>query len=351
MRQVKIGKRWVGEGKPSYLIAEIGSNFDGSMKRAKKLIDLAKECGADCAKFQCFTTNKIISREGFDGLKTGFQAKWKKPVTEVYKKAEFPRSWHKELFAYCKKKKIDFMSSPYDTEAVDLLDKLGVPAFKIGSGDITWLSMIRYIAKKNKPVILATGASTLAEVAEAVKVIRGTGNKNIILLQCVTNYPSRFENANIRAMKSMGDKFNLPVGYSDHTPGSVVPLGAIALGGCMIEKHFTDDKRRQGPDHPFAMDGKDFKAMADQIRLLEKSLGSSAKELYPEEGTTVVLQRRCLRAAVNIAKGDRIKKEMVEVLRPCPKNALPPKFETKIIGCKATANIKKGDPFTRSVLA
>jgi N-acetylneuraminate synthase len=351
MKQVKIGKRWVGEGEPAYLIAEIGSNFDGSIARAKKLIDLAKDCGADCAKFQCFTTDKIISKEGFSGLQTAFQAKWKKPVHEVYKGAEFPRAWHKELFAYCRKAGLDFMSAPYDREAVDILDALGVPAFKIGSGDITWLSMLRYIARKKKPVILAAGASTLAEVDEAVAAIKAAGNPNIILLQCVTNYPSHFENAHIRAMKAMGDMFNVPYGYSDHTPGSVVPLGAVALGACLIEKHFTDDKARKGPDHPFAMDGNDFKEMCTGIRNLEKALGSTVKELYAEESQTVILQRRCLRAAADIPQGARIGSGMIAVLRPCPKDALAPKFENVVIGKKTRRAMKKGDPFSWAELS
>ncbi len=346
MKQVKIGKRWVGEGEPSYLIAEIGSNFDGSMARAKKLIDLAKDCGADCAKFQCFTTDKIISREGFSGLKSGFQAKWKKPVHEVYKGAEFPRAWHKDLMAYCRKAGLDFMSTPYDREAVDELDRLGIPAFKIGSGDITWLSMIKYIASKKRPVILAAGASSLAESAEAIAAIREAGNENIILLQCVTNYPSHFENAHIRAMKAMGEMFNVPVGYSDHTPGSVVPLGAVALGGCLIEKHFTDDKNRPGPDHPFAMDGKDFKEMCTSIRNLEKAMGGTVKELYAEESQTVVLQRRCLRATVDIPQGTKIGVGMITVLRPCPKDALPPKYESMLPGMRTRRAMKKGDAFT-----
>lgn len=350
MKRVKIGKRWVGEGEPSYLIAEIGSNFDGSMARAKKLIDLAVDCGADCAKFQCFSTDKIISKEGFEGMRSAFQAKWKKPVHEVYRAAEFPRAWHKELFGYCRKRSIDFMSTPYDRAAVDEIDALGVPAHKIGSGDITWLEMIRYIANKKKPVILAAGASTLAEVAEAVSTIRGAGNDQIILLQCVTNYPSHFEHANLRAMKAMGEMFDVAVGYSDHTPGSVVPLGAVALGGCLIEKHFTDDKKRRGPDHPFAMDGKDFKEMVGSVRLLEKAMGSTVKELYPEESQTVVLQRRCLRAARPIAAGAKIEKEMVDVLRPCPKEALAPKYRGVITGKRTRRALKKGDPFTWSAL-
>lgn len=348
MKKIKIGKRWVGEGEPTYLIAEIGSNFDGKLKRAKMLINLARDCGADCAKFQCFSTDRIISREGFEGIKVGFQAKWKKPVYQIYKDAEFPRKWHEELFHYAKKKGIDFLSTPYDKKAVDILDKLGITAFKIGSGDITWLEMLKFIAKKKKPIILATGASSLDEVKEAIGAIRSEGNNEIVLLQCVTNYPSSFEHANIRSMKAMGEKFSLPVGYSDHTPGLIVPLGAVTLGACIIEKHFTDDKTRKGPDHPFAMDAKDFKAMAEGIRKLEKALGSETKRLYKEEHQTVILQRRCLRAAKDIQKGEKIKSGMIDVLRPCPKTALVPKYKAKILGKAARTAFKKGDAFTRS---
>lgn len=346
MKKIKIGKRTIGEGQPSYLIAEIGSNFDRSIERAKMLIDLAKASGADAAKFQCFKAERIVSAEGFKGLKTAFQSKWKKPVYEVYKDAEFPREWHKELYNYTIKKGLDFISAAYDFEGVDIVDKLGVPFHKIGSGDITWLEMVRYVAKKGKPVVLACGSSTLAEVDEAIKTIRAEGNNDIILLQCVTNYPSTFESANIRAMKAMGDLFDVLTGYSDHTPGSVVPLGAIALGGCMIEKHFTDDKTRNGPDHPFAMDGKDFKEMSDSIRNLEKALGSPAKEIYEEEKTTVILQRRCLRAARDIPKGTKLTAAMVDVLRPATVGGLYPKYKEVIVGSKVNTNLKKGEPFT-----
>jgi sialic acid synthase SpsE len=346
MKKIKIAERWVGNGAPAYIIAEIGSNFDGSMKRAKMLIELAKDCGADAAKVQCFAADKIVSKEGFMGLKMGFQAKWEKPVYEVYKSAEFPRQWHDELFHYAAERGMHFLSSPYDKEAVDILDKLGVPAFKIGSGDITWHDMLRYIAKKGKPVILATGASTIAEVEEALKIIRSEGNNEIILLQCVTNYPSHFEFANIRAMKAMGEVFNIPVGYSDHTPGIAIPLGAVALGACVIEKHFTDDKAGKGPDHPFAMDGKDFKEMVDGIRALEKALGSTEKYLYEEEKEPVILQRRCLRAAKDIPAGSKITEDMIDVLRPLAKDALYPKYKELIIGRQPKVDMKKGEPFT-----
>lgn len=346
MRKIKINNRWIGEGEPVYFIAEIGSNFDGSLKRAKKLIDLAKDCRADAVKFQCFSADKIISKETFDKMKVGFQSKWKKSVYEVYKGAEFPRDWHKELFGYINSKGLDFLSAPYDMEAVDILDDLGVSVFKVGSGDITWHEILSYIAQKKKPIILATGASTILEIEEALKIIRKEGNKDIVLLQCVTNYPSTFDSANIRAMKAMGEMFDVLVGYSDHTPGSIVPLGAVCLGGCVIEKHFTDDKTRPGPDHPFAMDGKDFKEMVDSVRTLERALGSPVKDLYEEESVTVILQRRCLRAANDIQKGSVLSESMIDVLRPSAQNGLSPKYKNMIIGRKAKSNMKKGDAFT-----
>lgn len=346
MKKIKIGDRWIGGEEPAYIIAEIGSNFDGDIKRAKALIDLAKKCGADAAKFQCFSAPKIVSKEAFDRMKVGFQSKWDKSVYEVYQSAEFPREWHEELYRYTMGKGLHFLSAPYDFEAVDILDDLGVPAMKIGSGDITWLEIIEYIAKKGKPVILGTGSSTIAEVEEAVKVIRKTGNNDIVLLQCITNYPSSFESANIRAMKAMGETFNVLVGYSDHTPGSIVPLGAVSLGGCVIEKHFTDDKTRPGPDHPFAMDGKDFKEMVDSIRTLEKALGSPVKDLYEEENETVIIQRRCLRASKDILKGERVTEDMIDVLRPSDDNGLIPKYKKVVVGRQLKNDMKKGDAFT-----
>ena len=346
MKAIKIGKRQVGPGHPCYVIAEVGSNFDRSIERAKMLIDLAKECGANAVKFQCFSADRIVSREGFEGLQTAFQSKWKKPVYEVYKDAEFPRNWHEELNRYALNKGLDFLSAPYDMEAADILENLKVPVYKIGSGDITWHEFLRYVAAKGKPMILGTGASTIAEIDEAVRVIRDAGNTDLALLQCVTNYPSHYEYANIRAMKAMGETFDVPVGYSDHTPGNIVPLGAVSLGACIIEKHFTDDKTRPGPDHPFAMDGKDFKDMVNGIRTLEKALGSPVKDLYAEESETAFLQRRCLRAARDIRKGTRITKDMMAALRPVSPGALEPKYADTVVGREARCDIKKGEGIT-----
>ena len=343
MHKIKIGDRYVGDGEPVYIIAEIGSNFDGNLEQAKKLADLAKEVGADAVKFQSFTPDKIIARKGFQ-TKSSFQAEWDKSVYEVYSDAMFPREWHGELAKYCREKGIHFFSSPYDREAVDLLDELGVPVFKIGSGEITNLSFLEYVARKRKPIILGTGASTLGEIEEAVNTIRTAGNEDIILLQCVTNYPSPIEQANIRAMVALGETFQVLVGYSDHSPGSVVPLGAVALGACVIEKHFTFDKTRKGPDHPFAMDVPEMTAMVWDIRLLEKALGSPVKRVYPAEAETVIIQRRSLFAKTDIPAGTVITEEMIEPLRPAI--GVSPKYMEIIIGRKARVDIPEGEPIT-----
>jgi len=346
MKTIKIGNKFIGEGYPAFTIAEIGSNFDGSIDRAKKLIDLAKECGADAVKFQSFKTEKIVSEKGFEGLKVGFQSGWKEKVTDVYRKAEFPREWHKILFDYSKERGLVWFSAPYDKEAVDTLDEIGVEVFKIGSGDITWLEMVRYIAKKGKPIILATGASTMEEIDEAVKAIESEGNNKIILLQCVTNYPSKYGSANLKVLQLFQKLYDYPVGYSDHTPGYIVPMGTVAMGGKVIEKHFTDDKTRPGPDHPHAMNPEEFKLMVDNIRKLEMAFGNTDKRVYPEEENTVIIQRRCIRAKTEIKKGTLIEKEMLEVLRPAPKESIYPKYLEKVIGKSATEDIPKGEALT-----
>jgi len=343
MRNIRIGDRYLGDGEPVYIIAEIGSNFDGNLEQAKKLIDLAREAGADAAKFQSFSPDKILARKGFK-TRVSFQAKWDKPVYEVYAEAMLPREWHRELAVYCRGKGIDFLSAPYDTEAADLLDDIGVPAFKIGSGEITNISFLEYVAGKGSPIILGTGASTLGEVEAAVNAIRGAGNENIVLLQCVTAYPSPIEQANIRAMVAMGEAFGVPVGYSDHTPGSVVPLGAVALGACVIEKHFTFDKSRLGPDHPFAMDVAETVAMIRDIRLLELALGSPVKQVAPAEKETVVIQRRGLFASVDIPAGTIITEAILESLRPAI--GIPLACRELVVGRQARADIQEGEPVT-----
>jgi sialic acid synthase SpsE len=352
-REIRIGRHLVGPGHPAYVIAEIGSNFDGSLARAKKLARMSKEAGADAFKIQNFTAPKIVSSIGFKNLQVAFQAKWDKPVVEVYRAAEFPRDWLKEISDYCKKIGIDFFSSPYDTDAVDLLEGIGVPAYKLGAGEIDNLEFIEYVAKTGKPVIISAGAATVPEIRQAVGVMREAGNDKLILLQCVTNYPSPVADANLKAMVAIGDEFNVPVGYSDHTIGKeggaddplgglTVPLGAVALGACVIEKHVTDDRSRKGPDHPFAVTMPEFATMIRGIRAMERALGDGKKRVMPSEKRTVIIQRRGMYAAKNIAKGEKIRRASILYLRPAV--GLRPPLIKKIIGTKARRAIKAGQP-------
>ena len=341
--EIKIGNKTIGLNHPTYIIAEIGANFDGSIEKAKKLVDAAKECGADCAKFQTFTAEKIVSDAGFKKMTLhGVHGSWGRSVYDVFKDVEFPHEWHKEISDYCKKVGIDFSTSPYDKEAVDLCCDLDVPFIKLGSGDITWLSMLEYIAKKGKPMMLATGDATISEIDDAVRTILATGNNQLVLMQCVTNYPSKLESANIRVIESYQKMYNILTGYSDHAPGSVVALGAVALGARVIEKHFTLNKNDKGPDHPHSMEPDEFKFMVKSIRELEKSLGTSFKQVVEEESETVFVQRRGLCAKNEIAEGAVIRPEDIDVLRPAL--GIPPKFEKTIAGKTSSRKILKGEP-------
>ncbi len=349
---ITVGKRKIGPGFPTYIISEVGSNFDGDLKRAKYLAKLSLELGADAFKIQNFLAEKIVSETGFSNLQVSFQSKWKKSVVDVYKAAEFPRKWLLELSDYCKKIGIDFFSAPYDKEAVDLLEEINAPIYKIGSGEIDNLEFIDYVAKAGKPILISCGSSTIGEIDTAIKTIRKNNNQ-IVLLQCVTNYPSPIEDANIRAMAALGKRFGVPVGYSDHTAGSdaggndplfgiTVPIGAVACGACVIEKHFTDDIKRVGPDHPFAANPKTFKVMVDGIRAMEKALGDGVKRIMPSEKQTVIIQRRGIYANRGIKKGEILKREMVEFLRPAKFFRPPALF--KILGKKAKMDVGAGEP-------
>lgn len=340
---IKIGNKEIGEGKPTYIIADIGANFDGNLNKAKRLALAVKEAGGDVVKIQSFLASKIVSGKGFSSMRLkGVHGSWGRPVDEIFKEAEFPREWHKEFFDYCKSIGIAVSSSPYDFDAVDLMDEIGIDFYKIGSGDITWHEMLRYIAKKNKPIILATGASTLAEVDEAVNVITSAGNKNLILLQCITNYPSRIESANINVLKTYRQAFDIITGYSDHSPGDTVVLGAVASGAKIIEKHFTLNKNDNGPDHPHSMNPEEFHNMARKIRQLEKAMGNGRKTVVEEESETVIVQRRSLYARTAIAQDAVIKKDDIIELRPAL--GILPKFKPIVIGRKAKRDIEAGEP-------
>ena len=342
-KEIKIGNEIIGDTHPTYFIAEIGANFDGSIEKAKHLIDAAKKAGADCAKFQTFSTPRIVSEGGFSHMQLkGVHGSWGRTVSEVFKDAEFPVAWHKEIADYCKVVGIDFSTSPYFKEAVDLCVDLDVPFIKIGSGDITWLEMLDYIARKGKPVMLATGDATMSEIDEAVRTIEATGNKDLVLMQCITNYPSKIESANVNVLKTYQSAFDVLTGYSDHAPGHVVALASVVIGGRVIEKHFTLNKTDKGPDHPHSMEPQEFRFMVDSIREVERAMGSTRKEVVAEEGETVYVQRRCLYAKQDLKKGHIMTSEDIDILRPAL--GIPPKFKPMIIGKECKEDIVKGQP-------
>lgn len=343
---IKIADRLIGENHPTYFIADISANHDGSLERAKMLVRLAKEAGADAAKFQNFRAPKIVSDYGFRSMggQVSHQAKWKKSVFEVYQGASIPFEWTPVLQKTCDEVGIHYFSAPYDFDAIDMLDKY-VPAYKIGSGDITWLEACERIASKGKPVLLATGASDIGDVQRAVHTILKI-NRQLVLMQCNTNYTGGLENfdyIHLRVLKTYRVMFpELVLGLSDHTPGHAAILGAVALGARVIEKHFTDDTRREGPDHPFSMTPETWAEMVENTRRLERALGSADKVVTDNEKDTVIVQRRCLRAARDIKAGETLTREMIDVLRPATPGAILPYEIAAVIGTRALQDISSG---------
>jgi sialic acid synthase SpsE len=344
--RIGIAGRTIGAGYPTYFIADIAANHDGDLQRAVDLIHRAAQAGADAAKFQHFRAAKIVSRRGFDsGPQLSHQSKWKKPVYEVYQSASVPWDWTETLKHACDEAGIHFFSSPYDTEAVDMLDPY-VPAFKIGSGDITWTSALEHMARTGKPLLLATGASNLEEVERAVAAILAI-NPQLVLMQCNTNYTGSLENfrfVNLNVLRTFADLYpNLVLGLSDHTPGHAAVLGAVALGASAVEKHFTDDRTREGPDHPFSMDPQSWRDMVARTRELEYALGDGKKVVEANEQETVVIQRRCLRAARRLPANIVLKSGDLEPLRPAPSDAIFPYDEHRVIGRRLLKDLEHGD--------
>jgi len=355
MTTFRLGKKPVGQEHPTYFVADISANHDGDFERAKLLIRLCAEAGADAAKFQNFRAPKIVSERGFIGLgnQLSHQAKWKKSVFQVYREASLPWEWTPALKRECEACGIEYFSAPYDLEAVDMLDPY-VNLFKIGSGDITWPELLRKVASKQKPVLLATGASDIGEVQRAVEEVVKI-NSELVLMQCNTNYTASLENfrhIHLRVLETYRATFPSAVlGLSDHTPGHATVLGAVALGARVIEKHFTDDNRREGPDHPFSMTPSSWREMVDRTRELECALGSSRKLVAENEHDTVVVQRRCLRAARDLRAGTVLSEEMLEALRPAPTEAVMPFDLALVVGKKLLCDLPQGEHLRWDMLA
>ncbi|PHS23194.1 MAG: N-acetylneuraminate synthase [Robiginitomaculum sp.] len=352
--QIRIGDRVIAPDQPTYFIADIASSHDGELDRAVALIHLAAKAGADCAKFQHFLAKDIVSDEGFKTLggQSTHQADWKQSVFEVFEKYQTPRDWTDTLVAACAEAGIDYMTTPYDVAALDLMDPV-VQAYKIGSGDMGWPQFIGKVAARKKPVFLATGACNQADVDRAVVTVLAY-TPQICLMQCNTNYTGALENfkyINLNVLRSYATRWpDMVLGLSDHTPGHATVLGAIALGARAVEKHFTDDNTRDGPDHGFSMNPQSWREMVERSRELELALGDGIKRVEDNECEARIVQRRSLRAVRNLPKGHVLCEADLVSLRPNPEGAMEPAELELAIGRALRQPLRQGEALVRGML-
>ena len=352
MKKIKFGNKIIGQGEPLYFIADIGANHDGDLNKAYRLIQLAKEAGAHAAKFQNFQAAKIVSKVGFEnlGMQLSHQASWKKSVFEIYEDASISTDWTPLLKQKCDEVGIDFFTSPYDFQSVDAVDPY-VDLYKIGSGDITWIEIIEYIAYKKKPVLIATGASEMTDVVRAMNAIEAI-TEDIVLMQCNTNYTvdkDKYKYVNLNVLKHFAQRFpNTILGLSDHTLGHASVLGAVALGAVVIEKHFTDSNDNEGPDHKFAMNPQTWREMVGNANEVYYALGDGIKRIEENEEKSLIVQRRSLRAIHDLPVGQLITKNDLEALRPIPADGFAPYQIQELVGKKLVKPIAKGEHITRN---
>ncbi len=331
------------------IIAEAGVNHDGSLDKAINLIDIAAEAGADFVKFQTFKSENLVSKTA---EKANYQTLNKTLKSdsqfEMLKSLEIPQSWYPALIKRCKEKEIEFLSTGFDEESLKILQDLNVSIFKIPSGEITNKPYLEYISKTDKKIILSTGMSNLDEVSMAIEILTSNGRKkdDITVLHCNTEYPTPYEDVNLNAMVSMRKKLNINIGYSDHTQGIEVPIAAVALGACVIEKHFTLDKKSKGPDHQASLTPNELKLMIHSIRNIEKSLGINSKTVSPSEEKNLTIIRKSIHLKSDIMKGSRIKKKNLIMLRPG--DGISPMNIDEVIGREALYNLSKGHKLTKS---
>jgi len=342
MDVVRIGDREVGGGAPVYVIAEAGSNHDRNLDQAKRLIDVAAEAGADAVKFQTFTADRIVAE-------TQTRAKYlddllppDKTMSDLFRELELPHEWHAALFEHATAAGLDFISTPFDFEAVDLLDDIGVKVFKVASYELWHLPLIREVASRGKPIICSTGMADLADVQDAVDTVAATGNDQLILLHCVVNYPPPFSDLNLRAIETLRQAFHVPVGYSDHSSGITAPIVATALGAAVIEKHYTLSRDLPGPDHRFAIEPDELTAMVRGIRDAQAALGTGIKRMAPAEADLYVTARRSLFAARDLAEGTVLGVDDIAVLRPG--TGLEVRDLEKVVGRTARRAIGRHEP-------
>ncbi len=342
IKKFKIGKKFIGKNEPVFIIAEAGVNHNGSLKNALKLVDAAAAAGADAVKFQTFKAEEVVTAQGEMAEYQKKNIGKTESQIKMLKKLELPENFYKPIIKRCREKKIIFLSTPHGSfKSIDFLARLKMPAYKIGSGDLNNLPVLEYAAKFKKPMILATGMAAMAEIKEAIDIIKKAGNNKIVALHCTTNYPSALKDVNLRAMLTMEKKLRVLVGYSDHTEGIMVPAMAAALGACLIEKHFTLNRNMPGPDHKASLEPLELKAMVKSIRQVEIILGSSDKKPIASERSLIKEVRKSIVAGKNINKGEIFTKQNLAIKRPG--TGLPPKAWFSILGKRAIKRFAKDE--------
>jgi len=344
MAEVELGGRRVGPGNSCFVIAEAGVNHNGDLDLARELVRVAARAGADAVKFQTFSAERLVTASA---PKAGYQAARTDPQETqrgMLERLELNAGEHRQLIQECERAGILFLSSAFDEESADLLEQLGVVAYKVPSGEITNLSYLRHLAGKGRCLIVSTGMSTLDEVGAAVGAIRETAQVPLVLLHCVSLYPAPAASANLLAMQSMREAFAVPVGYSDHTEGQTVALAAVALGADMIEKHFTTDRSLPGPDHAASLEPDELRLLVEGIRAVQSARGDGVKRPTPEEAATAAVARKSLVAARDIAAGETIERDMLTIKRPG--TGLPPERLDWVVGRRARTPIGVGTVIT-----
>ena len=348
MPEIELGGRTIGDGYPCFVIAEAGVNHNGDVRIARELVKLAAQAGADAIKFQTFAAERLATASAPKASYQLARTERGESAQAMLKRLELGRDEHLQLLDDCKREGIMFLSSAFDEASADLLEELGVEAFKVPSGEITNLPYLSHLAKKQRPLLVSTGMSTLEEVEVAFTTIQDASRVSVVLLHCVSLYPSPAAGTNLRAMATMRDRFRVPVGYSDHTDGVEVALAAAALGASVIEKHLTTDRALPGPDHAASLEPDELSAMIKGIRMVESSLGDGVKKPLPEEAETALVARKSLVAATDIAQGAVVGREMIAIKRPG--TGLPPARLDWIVGRRARVAIPSGSVITQDMV-
>ena len=344
---MKIGNREIGGKAPAYIIAEMSGNHAGSIENAKKIIRAAKEAGADCIKIQTYTADTIT----IDCDKPYFhigEGTWNgENLYQLYQKAYTPWDWQPELKKEAESLGLDFFSTPFDNSSVDFLEEMDVGFYKIASFEIVDIPLIKYVASKGKPIIMSTGMATIGEIEDAVNAIRSQGNNQLALLRCASAYPAITDEMNLMTMKNMAEVFDVPVGLSDHSMGSVGAVTEVAMGASIIEKHFCLDRAIENPDSSFSMNPQEFAQMVKDIRQAEKAIGKVSYGPTQQEKSNITF-RRSIFCVKDIKKGEKLTEENIRVIRPG--HGMAPKYFEEILGQVALTDIERGTPMAHSMI-